>query len=163
MILPELEQQALSNHIKFEIAHAPVRPVDGPDGSPGRLPLPGRCDVPDLDGDHGETWLYMGKVYSATDPICDVAGSNYVGVFGIGEPGVDGDGVFYRGSFTRFTDITDGLTPDPVRGRTVDEPEPGTRPGHLDRRGARRRLSGRAPPTRSTPTAARASARMVRA
>ena len=56
----------------------------------------------------GETWLYMGKVYSATDPICDVAGSNYVGVYGIGEPGVNGDGVFYRGSFTTFADITDG-------------------------------------------------------
>ena len=27
----------------------------------------------------GETWLFMGKIYSATDPICDVAGSNYVG------------------------------------------------------------------------------------
>ena len=52
----------------------------------------------------------MGKTYSASDPICDVAGSNYVGVFGIGEPGVDGNGIFYRGSFTRIVDITDGLT-----------------------------------------------------
>jgi prepilin-type processing-associated H-X9-DG protein len=52
----------------------------------------------------------MGKIYSASDPICDVAGSNYVGVFGIGEPGVNGDGTFYRGSFTKFTDITDGLS-----------------------------------------------------
>ena len=68
-------------------------PVNGPDGAAGRLPLPGRCDVPPTwTASDGETWIYMGKIYSATDPICDVAGSNYVGVFGIGEPGVDGDG-----------------------------------------------------------------------
>ena len=58
----------------------------------------------------GETWLYMGKVYSATDPICDVAGSNYVGMFGIGEPGVERQrGVLPR-QLHAFTDITDGLT-----------------------------------------------------
>jgi prepilin-type processing-associated H-X9-DG protein len=52
----------------------------------------------------------MGNVYSASDPICDVAGSNYVGVYGIGEPGVNGEGVFYRGSFTSFADISDGTS-----------------------------------------------------
>ena len=76
-------------------------PVDGPHGTPERLLLPGRFDVHTWTASDGETWIFMGKVYSATDPICDVAGSNYVGVFGIGEPGVDGNGVFYRGSFTR--------------------------------------------------------------
>jgi prepilin-type processing-associated H-X9-DG protein len=55
-------------------------------------------------------WIFMGNVYSASDPICDVAGSNYVGVFGVGEPGVNGNGTFYRGSLTKFTDITDSLT-----------------------------------------------------
>ena len=55
-----------------------------------------------------ETWMYMGRVYSASQPICDVAGANYIGVFGIGEPGVNGEGVFYRGSFTQPSDITDG-------------------------------------------------------
>lgn len=110
MILPELEQQALSNHIGFE------SPMHLPAQSTVRTATLGVFLCP-ADTMHriwtasaGETWLYMGKVYSASDPICDVAGSNYVGVFGIGEPGVDGDGVFYRGSSTRFTDITDGLT-----------------------------------------------------
>jgi len=28
-----------------------------------------------------ETWMYMGKVYSSSQPICDVAGANYVGMF----------------------------------------------------------------------------------
>src|SRR2546425_11817994 len=58
----------------------------------------------------GVVWIYAGKIYSSLTPICDVAGSNYVGVFGIGEPGVDGDGVFYRNSSVRARDITDGLS-----------------------------------------------------
>ena len=96
MILPELEQQALSNQLPFE---ATIQ-------QPGQLTvrttslsvflcpadsMPHRWTASD-----GEVWLYMGKVYTATDPICDVAGSNYMGVFGIGEPGVNGEGVFYR-------------------------------------------------------------------
>ena len=39
-----------------------------------------------------------------------MAGSNYVGVFGIGEPGVNGEGVFFRGSYMPLTAITDGLS-----------------------------------------------------
>ena len=42
--------------------------------------------------------------------ICDVAPSNYVAMFGTREPGVDGDGVFYRNSTTRIADVTDGLS-----------------------------------------------------
>jgi prepilin-type processing-associated H-X9-DG protein len=57
-----------------------------------------------------ETWLYMGVVYSASTPICDVPGSNYVGVYGIGEPGVNGQGIFFRGSFVPLQTITDGLS-----------------------------------------------------
>lgn len=43
-----------------------------------------------------------------TKTTCQVAPTNYVGNFGIGEPGVDGEGVFYRGSAVRLADITDG-------------------------------------------------------
>ena len=110
MILPELEQQALSNQLPFEAA----------------IQLPGQltvrtttlnvflCPADQMSrrwtASDGEVWLYMGNVYSAMDPICDVAGSNYVGVFGIGEPGVNGDGVFYRNSFTVLSAINDGLS-----------------------------------------------------
>jgi prepilin-type processing-associated H-X9-DG protein len=59
---------------------------------------------------NSETWMYMGQIYSASEPICDVAGSNYVGVFGIGEPGVAGEGVFFRGSYVPLAAITDGLS-----------------------------------------------------
>ena len=41
---------------------------------------------------------------------CTVGPSNLVGNFGVGEPGVDGDGVFYRGSAVRIADVTDGTS-----------------------------------------------------
>ena len=45
-----------------------------------------------------------------TATICVVAPANYIGNYGFPEPGVDGDGVFFRGSTIRLTDITDGTS-----------------------------------------------------
>jgi prepilin-type N-terminal cleavage/methylation domain-containing protein/prepilin-type processing-associated H-X9-DG protein len=42
--------------------------------------------------------------------ICDVASANYIGVFGTSEPGVDGEGIFFRNSKVRIADITDGTS-----------------------------------------------------
>jgi prepilin-type N-terminal cleavage/methylation domain-containing protein/prepilin-type processing-associated H-X9-DG protein len=108
MLLPELEQENVFNQINFEVAidepvHATVRltaievflcPTDD---------MPRRWTTAE-----GTVWIYAGEIFSAQTPICDVAAANYVGVFGIGEPGVDGDGVFFRNSFIRPNDITDG-------------------------------------------------------
>ncbi len=41
---------------------------------------------------------------------CTVAPANYVGCFGVGEPGVDGDGLFFRNSTVRIGDVTDGTS-----------------------------------------------------
>lgn len=43
-------------------------------------------------------------------PATDLAGASYPAVFGIGEPGVGGEGVFYRNSTTRIGDVTDGTS-----------------------------------------------------
>ena len=163
MILPELEQQALSNNIKFESPmHLPGQSTVRT-AAAGRLLLPGRCDVPDLDGErrrdlalHGQgllrdrSHLRRGRLELRRDVRDRRAGRGW-----------------QRGVLPRQLHAIHRhhrrLDPDPVRGRTVDEPEPGTRPGHLGRRSPRRRRSGRAPRTRSTPTAARASARTARA
>ncbi|MFI5454277.1 MAG: DUF1559 domain-containing protein [Isosphaerales bacterium] len=110
MILPDLEQQSLHDRVVFEAL------LQGPSMSTARLvnlsvflcpsdSMPLRWTASD-----SETWIYMGKIYSTSIPICDVAGSNYVGVFGIGEPGVNGEGVFSRGSYMPLTAITDGLS-----------------------------------------------------
>jgi hypothetical protein len=53
---------------------------------------------------------FRGKILSDITPIWDVAGANYVGMFGVGEPGVDGNGVFFRNTFVRPADVTDGLS-----------------------------------------------------
>jgi prepilin-type N-terminal cleavage/methylation domain-containing protein/prepilin-type processing-associated H-X9-DG protein len=47
---------------------------------------------------------------NAASPICDVASASYIGVFGTSEPGVEGEGIFYRNSKIRIADITDGTS-----------------------------------------------------
>lgn len=42
--------------------------------------------------------------------ICTVAPANYIGNFGVGEPGVDGEGVFFRNSAVTLGDINDGTS-----------------------------------------------------
>src|SRR5262249_50597780 len=49
--------------------------------------------------------LQSGAVLNA---ICDVASANYVGMYGVTEPGVDGAGVFFRNSAVRLSEINDG-------------------------------------------------------
>jgi prepilin-type N-terminal cleavage/methylation domain-containing protein/prepilin-type processing-associated H-X9-DG protein len=110
MILPDLEQQPLHDSIIFEAplqadAMATVRLV------PLSVFLCPSDNMPlRWTATNGETWLYMGQIYSSSVPICDLAGSNYIGVFGISEPGVNGEGVFFRGSYMPISAITDGLS-----------------------------------------------------
>ena len=110
MILPDLEQQALFNTIRFETA------LPDPTMATARLATmkvflcPSDNMPRSWTATDSETWLYMGVVYSSSIPICNVAGSNYVGVYGIGEPGVNGQGIFFRGSFVPLQSITDGLS-----------------------------------------------------
>jgi prepilin-type N-terminal cleavage/methylation domain-containing protein/prepilin-type processing-associated H-X9-DG protein len=42
--------------------------------------------------------------------ICDVAASNYIGMYGNSEPGIDGTGLFFRNSHVQFREITDGTS-----------------------------------------------------
>jgi prepilin-type N-terminal cleavage/methylation domain-containing protein/prepilin-type processing-associated H-X9-DG protein len=110
MILPDLEQQPLHDSIVFEA------PMQADARSTARLvPLSVfLCPSDNMPlrwtASNSETWMYMGQIYSSSIPICDLAGSNYVGVFGIGEPGVNGEGVFFRGSYIPLAAITDGLS-----------------------------------------------------
>ncbi len=45
-----------------------------------------------------------------TSTTCTVAPANYVGCYGVAEPGIDGDGVFFRNSSVRIGDLTDGTS-----------------------------------------------------
>jgi prepilin-type N-terminal cleavage/methylation domain-containing protein/prepilin-type processing-associated H-X9-DG protein len=110
MILPELEQLPLFQGINYQVL------ISDPGQSTirGAVPAIFLCPSDNMPrswtAEQGEVWYFAGQMHYAQNPICDVPGSNYVGVFGIGEPGVDGDGVFFRNSFIRPLDISDGLS-----------------------------------------------------
>jgi prepilin-type processing-associated H-X9-DG protein/prepilin-type N-terminal cleavage/methylation domain-containing protein len=103
-LLPHLEQQPLFSTIRFD------QPIEAPvNAAPRITPVP----VYLCPGDDAQpTWTAMRRdpMGDPLGPICDVASANYVGVFGTTEPGVDGDGVFFRNSQIRIADIRDGTS-----------------------------------------------------
>jgi prepilin-type N-terminal cleavage/methylation domain-containing protein/prepilin-type processing-associated H-X9-DG protein len=110
MILPQLEQQPLYNQIQMNL------PIQDPSNLTVRTTTlrvflcPSDNMPPTWAASTGETWISAGQIYTIMDPICNVASSNYVGVFGIAEPGVDGEGVLSRDSAIGHRDITDGMS-----------------------------------------------------
>lgn len=110
MVLPLLEQQPIYDSIRFDLN------IEHPANATARMTPIGvyLCPTDQMPRSwtaaNGSIWVYQGTLYSAQEALCDIAGSNYIGMFGIGEPGVDGDGIFYRDSSIRPVDITDGLS-----------------------------------------------------
>jgi prepilin-type N-terminal cleavage/methylation domain-containing protein/prepilin-type processing-associated H-X9-DG protein len=104
MLLPTVEQNAVFNAINFGLG------IETPDNSTGRLP---QINVWLCPSDRvNPSWQALKRDASGTPTqvICNVAPSNYVGVFGISEPGVAGEGLFFRDSAVAMRDITDGLS-----------------------------------------------------
>jgi len=104
LILPELEQAPLQNGIAFgqpieAAANAVPRIVSLPvhlcPSDPVRTPWP---------------VVMRDAVGNPTGTICQVAAANYIGVFGVSEPGVGGEGIFFRNSSIGTRDILDGTT-----------------------------------------------------
>ncbi len=108
MVLPQLEQQPLFDHIDFSRGidhdvHATVRST-----ILGGFLCPSDEMPKSWMATSGSVAVLHDVIASNVQPICEVPGSNYVGVFGVGEPGVDGEGVFFRNSSVRISAITDG-------------------------------------------------------
>jgi prepilin-type N-terminal cleavage/methylation domain-containing protein/prepilin-type processing-associated H-X9-DG protein len=105
MLLPQFEQVPLFNACNFQQA------IEAPANSTGRVANVGNFLCP---SDPSATAYAAVKRNAATgapiQDICQVAPSNYVGMYGTGEPGPDGDGVFFRDSGIAFRDVTDGLS-----------------------------------------------------
>jgi prepilin-type N-terminal cleavage/methylation domain-containing protein/prepilin-type processing-associated H-X9-DG protein len=110
MTLLSIEQENLYNRINFSLNIEDDANLTSLLARVGLYLCPADNMVPKWTATNGAAWIYAGQLYIAQYPICDIAGSNYVGMFGIGEPGVNGEGVFFRGSAIRIIDISDGLT-----------------------------------------------------
>ncbi len=104
-LLPEMEQSTAYQQIDFN------RGIETSGNSAIRIRTFPAFHCP--TDDSREYWAakrYDPATGTPLNAICDVGSTNYVGMYGISEPGVDGEGVFFRNSKVNFRDITDGLS-----------------------------------------------------
>ena len=111
MILPHLEQSPIFNAINFSL------PIEVPANQTARLTKINTFICPTDASFVAQFTVYDDSTTSTTlgSPICDVASSDYVGCFGIGDvsdiPGRDrGEGMFFRNRSVRIAEIVDGTS-----------------------------------------------------
>ncbi len=104
MLLPQMEQKPLFDTINFNL------PIEGPANLTCRVTTISSFLCP--SDTVKPTWWAMVRDISGipTQRICEVAPSNVVGVFGTSDPGINGDGIFFRNSRVALGSITDGLS-----------------------------------------------------
>jgi prepilin-type N-terminal cleavage/methylation domain-containing protein/prepilin-type processing-associated H-X9-DG protein len=103
-LLPYVEQRGLFNSIHFD------QPIEAPANAGPRV---ASLQVFLCPSDNTPlTWDAVRRDDNGNPvaTICSVASANYAGVFGISEPGVDGEGIFFRNSKITFKDISDGTS-----------------------------------------------------
>jgi prepilin-type processing-associated H-X9-DG protein/prepilin-type N-terminal cleavage/methylation domain-containing protein len=102
-ILPQMEQAPIYNVIRFDL------PIESQLNTVRLANIPSYLCPSDTVK---TSWEAMSRdaLGNPIALICEVAPSNYVGMFGTSEPGVDGDGLFFRNSAVRIADITDGTS-----------------------------------------------------
>jgi prepilin-type N-terminal cleavage/methylation domain-containing protein/prepilin-type processing-associated H-X9-DG protein len=101
-LLPQIEQGALYATINFNLA------IEHKANLPARMQAIPTLLCPSDEVEpfwSAETRDAAGNV---TSVICQIASANYVAVYGTSDPGVDGDGMFFRNSGVNLRDITDG-------------------------------------------------------
>ena len=104
MILPQLEQAPVFSALNFSTA------VESPDNLTGRLPTVNAFLCPaDTVRPSWTAWT-RDSAGNQLQPICDVGPSNHVAMFGITEPGIEGEGLFFRDSAVALKDVIDGTS-----------------------------------------------------
>jgi prepilin-type processing-associated H-X9-DG protein/prepilin-type N-terminal cleavage/methylation domain-containing protein len=102
MLLPQVEQRPLFDSINFNL------PIEGPSNLTCRRPTLATYLCPS-DAVKPAWWAMVRDPGGIpTRRICEVAPANYVGVYGTSDPGIDGDGLFFRDSRVGIRDISDG-------------------------------------------------------
>ena len=104
MLLPQIEQRPLFDTLNFSLA------IEDGSNLTSRLSLIAGFLCP--SDTVPPSWWAMVRNPSGvpTQRICEVAPSNDVGVYGTSDPGIDGDGLFFRDSHVALRDITDGTS-----------------------------------------------------
>jgi prepilin-type N-terminal cleavage/methylation domain-containing protein/prepilin-type processing-associated H-X9-DG protein len=107
MILPYLEQMPVWSAINYDL------PIEVPANLTSRTTFLNIYICP-TDRVEPLMWAsYQPEKQLGLQPgekICQVSSSNYVAMFGIGEPGVDGEGLYFRNSGIRASEVPDGFT-----------------------------------------------------
>ncbi|MHB1556242.1 MAG: DUF1559 domain-containing protein [Isosphaeraceae bacterium] len=105
LMLPNFDNAVTYNSINFSLA------IENPGNLTGRLVLFSSFLCP--SDTVQQSWPAVNRdtaTGAAIQTICQVASSNYVGMYGLGEPGPYGEGVFFRDSRISPRDITDGTS-----------------------------------------------------
>lgn len=105
MLLPQFEQTTLFNSINFDLA------IEASPNETSRLVTVGVFSCP--SDPHPPTYWAVNRDIATGAPrqdICRVASSNYVAMYGLGEPGPDGNGLFFRNGKIGLRDILDGTS-----------------------------------------------------
>ena len=96
-----MQEAAIYRTIHFDL------PIEDPMNAARLVSVPSYfCPTDDVP----RTWPAKSRD-AAGNPIaqiCDVAAANYVAMYGTTEPGVDGNGMYFRNSKVRLKDVTDG-------------------------------------------------------
>jgi prepilin-type N-terminal cleavage/methylation domain-containing protein/prepilin-type processing-associated H-X9-DG protein len=101
-LLPQMEQKPL-----FDAANLSL-PIEDSSNQTSRL-MGIRVYLCPSD-DQAPSWLAMKRDANGIpiQSICQVASANYVGMYGTSDPGIDGDGVFFRNSPIGISAVSDG-------------------------------------------------------
>jgi prepilin-type processing-associated H-X9-DG protein/prepilin-type N-terminal cleavage/methylation domain-containing protein len=102
MLLPQFEQKPLFDAVNFNL---PIEDVSNPTSRLTRMTVflcPSDSPPP--------AWWAVTRDPTGVpvQNICQMASANYVGVYGTSDPGIDGDGIFFRDSNIGIPSITDG-------------------------------------------------------
>lgn len=104
MILPQMDQATVQSSISFTNA------IESPINAAPRIAVIKTFLCPTDTTQNTWTAVTRDAMGNVQTTICQVASANYVGVYGVAEPGIDGDGVFFRDSKIAIRDITDGAS-----------------------------------------------------
>jgi prepilin-type N-terminal cleavage/methylation domain-containing protein/prepilin-type processing-associated H-X9-DG protein len=102
LLLPQMEQEPLFGAANLSL------PIEDSSNQTSRL-MRIRVYLCPSD-DQAPSWVAMKRDANGIpiQNICQVASANYVGMYGTSDPGIDGDGIFFRNSPIGISAVSDG-------------------------------------------------------